>query len=93
MQILSLRFSTTITDAVDLELKFLTQQYESGISFWLNFKEMELYLKYIADRRMEELGFGAFYGVDHNPLKFLEKQDVMTLQNFFEVTPNQYTNS
>jgi ribonucleoside-diphosphate reductase beta chain len=23
----------TITDAVDLELKFLTQQYESGISF------------------------------------------------------------
>lgn len=54
---------------------------------------MELYLKYIADRRMEELGFGAFYHIDHNPLKFLEKQDVMTLQNFFEVTPNQYTNS
>ena len=83
----------TITSAVDLELQFLTQQYESGITFWLNYKEMELYLKYIADRRMEELGFWAFYGIDHNPLKFLEKQDVMTLQNFFEVTPNQYTNS
>lgn len=54
---------------------------------------MELYLKYVADRRMEELGLGAYYGVEHNPLKFLEKQDVMTLQNFFEVTPNQYTNS
>lgn len=54
---------------------------------------MAEYLKYIADRRMEELGFWAYFGVTENPLKFLEKQDVMTLQNFFEVTPNQYTNS
>ena len=87
------KIQKTITDAVGLELEFLAQQYENNITFWLNYKEMELYLKYIADRRMEELGFGAFYGIDHNPLKFLEKQDVMTLQNFFEVTPNQYTNS
>jgi ribonucleotide reductase beta subunit family protein with ferritin-like domain len=54
---------------------------------------MAEYLKYIADRRMEELWFGSYFGVDTNPLQFLEKQDVMTLQNFFEVTPNQYTNS
>lgn len=82
----------TIVDAVDLELQFLQQQFQSGITFGLNYKEMEQYLKYVADRRMEELGFGAYFGVSHNPLQFLEKQDVMTLQNFFEVTPNQYTN-
>ena len=34
-----------------------------------------------------------FRDLPENRLKFLEKQDVMTLQNFFEVTPNQYTNS
>lgn len=82
----------TVVDAVDLELQFLQQQFQSGITFGLNYKEMEQYLKYVADRRLEELGFGWYYGVSHNPLQFLEKQDVMTLQNFFEVTPNQYTN-
>ncbi len=87
------KIQKTIVDAVDLELQFLEQQYGSGITFGINFKEMAEYLKYIADRRMEELGFGAYFWVSENPLKFLEKQDVMTLQNFFEVTPNQYTNS
>ena len=82
----------TVVDAVDLELKFLEQQFASGITFGLGYKEMAEYLKYVADRRLTELGFGAYFGVEHNPLQFLEKQDVMTLQNFFEVTPNQYTN-
>lgn len=87
------KIQDTIVNAVDLELQFLEQQYATGITFGINYKEMAEYLKYIADRRMEELGFGAYFGVQENPLKFLEKQDVMTLQNFFEVTPNQYTNS
>ncbi len=87
------KIKKTIVDAVDLELQFLEQQYSNGITFGINYKEMALYLKYIADRRMEELWFGSYFGVDTNPLQFLEKQDVMTLQNFFEVTPNQYTNS
>lgn len=48
----------TVVDAVDLELQFLQQQFQSGITFGLNYKEMEQYLKYVADRRLEELGFG-----------------------------------
>lgn len=87
------KIQETIVNAVDLELQFLEQQYATGITFGINFKEVAEYLKYIADRRMEELGFGVYFWVSENPLKFLEKQDVMTLQNFFEVTPNQYTNS
>jgi len=87
------KIQETIVGAVDLELQFLEQQYATGITFGINFKEVAEYLKYIADRRMEELGFGVYFWVQENPLKFLEKQDVMTLQNFFEVTPNQYTNS
>lgn len=53
---------------------------------------MSQYLKYIADRRLAELGFPSHYNIEKNPLQFLEKQDLMTLQNFFETTPNQYTN-
>lgn len=86
------KIQETIVQGVDLELQFLRQQMEQSIAFGLSYKEMEAYLKYIADRRMEELGFAPYYNMPGNPLKFLEKQDVMTLQNFFEVTPNQYTN-
>lgn len=83
---------STLIDGVELELEFLREQFESGIVFGLNYDEMEQYMHYIADRRLEELGLEPNYWVTVNPLKFLEKQDVMTLQNFFEVTPNQYTN-
>lgn len=82
----------TLIEWVELECEFLRGLFEQGIVFGLNLKEMEEYLKFIADRRLQELGFAAHYGVENNPLQFLEKQDVMTLQNFFEVTPNQYTN-
>ena len=81
----------TLIDGAHLELEFLAQQFESGITFGVNYKEMEMYLKYIVDRRLEELGFAAHFNVGENPLQFLEKQDLLTLQNFFEVTPNQYT--
>jgi ribonucleoside-diphosphate reductase beta chain len=80
------RIQDTMVESVDLELQFLKQQFEWGITFGLAYKEMEEYLKYIADRRMEELWFPVYFNVTENPLKFLEKQDVMTLQNFFEVT-------
>lgn len=82
----------TLIEGVELECEFLKSLFEQGIVFGLNLKEMEQYLKFIADRRLQELGFAPHYGVETNPLQFLEKQDVMTLQNFFEVTPNQYTN-
>ena len=53
---------------------------------------MEQYVKFITDRRLEELGFAPHYFISANPLKFLQKQDMKTLQNFFEVSANQYTN-
>ncbi len=81
-----------IVDGTELELKFLKSLLGEHSLFNLNYGEMEQYLKYITDRRLEELGFWPHYLVEKNPLSFLEKQDLMTLQNFFETTPNQYTN-
>ena len=82
----------TVVIATDLELEFIKGIYKDLSIFHVSFNEMADYLKFIADRRLQELGFEPHYGVDKNPLRFLEKQDLMTLQNFFEVTPNQYTN-
>lgn len=81
-----------IIDGTELELKFLRSLLWEHSTFNLNYNEMEQYLKYITDRRLEELWFGPHYLIEKNPLSFLEKQDLMTLQNFFEITPNQYTN-
>lgn len=41
------------------------------------------YLQYVADRRLERLGFSTVYNVD-NPFSFMELQDVQELTNFFE---------
>ena len=82
----------TVVIATDLELESIKGIYKDLSIFHVSFNEMADYLKFIADRRLQELGFEPHYGVDKNPLRFLEKQDLMTLQNFFEVTPNQYTN-
>ncbi len=83
---------STIIEWTELEIEFLKQQFEGKSVFGLNYKEMEWYIKYITDRRLEELGFGPHYLIPENPLQFLKKQDMMTIQNFFEVTANQYTN-
>ena len=81
-----------IVDGTELELEFLQQLLGDRQVFGLSYNEMEQYLKYITDRRLEELWFWPHYTIEKNPLNFLEKQDLMTLQNFFELTPNQYTN-
>lgn len=81
-----------IVDGTELELVFLKQLLGDRQIFGLSYNEMATYLKYITDRRLSEIGFAPHYMVEKNPIKFLEKQDLMTLQNFFETTPNQYTN-
>lgn len=90
------QFVNTIKESIiygtELELQFIKQQFKEHITFGLTYNQMADYIKYITDRRLEELGFPPHYAVDINPLSFLQKQDMMTLQNFFEVTPNQYTN-
>lgn len=82
----------TIIDCTEVELRFVRDILDNGMTFGLSYGEMEDYVKYITDRRLEELGFAPYYAIPTNPLKFLQKQDLKTLQNFFEVTPNQYTN-
>jgi ribonucleoside-diphosphate reductase beta chain len=83
---------STMIDATELELKFIRELFGSRMIFGVSYNEMEQYLKYITDRRLTELWFDQHYLVVENPLKFLQKQDLKTLQNFFETTPNQYTN-
>lgn len=82
----------TIIDGTELELEFIQSLFGKVAIFNLSYNEMEQYVKYITDRRLQELWFDPYYAISTNPLKFLQKQDMKTLQNFFEVSANQYTN-
>lgn len=83
---------TLIMDGTELELKYIKQQFNNSTIYGLSYNELERYLKYISDRRLEELGFEPAFHISENPLRFLQKEDVKKLTNFFEVSSTEYTN-
>lgn len=86
------KIRSTIIECAELEFEFVRREFAGGNIFDISVNEMVQYLQFVTDRRLEELGFAPHYNISANPIKFLEKQDLATLQNFFEVTSNQYTN-
>ena len=81
-----------IIDGANLEFEYLRRIFGGKTVYGLTYHELEKYLKYVTDRRLEELGFEPHYYVDQNPLKFLQKEDLKKLTNFFEVSSTEYTN-
>ena len=78
-----------ILDAVEMEVTYNQDQFPNGI-LGLNADYVSQYTKYLADRRLEELGFGAHYKVS-NPAKWMAAaNDTLQLVNFFESTNTSY---
>ena len=78
-----------ILDAVDMEVAYNNDQFPNGI-LGLNADYVGQYTKYLADRRLEELGFGPHYNVS-NPAKWMAAaNDTLQLVNFFEATNTSY---
>jgi len=74
----------TCREMVHLEDKFLDLVFEMGDIQGLTKKEMYEYIRYIADRRLLQLGLKPNYGVKHNPLSWLDDVLGVEHQNFFE---------
>lgn len=78
-----------ILDAVDMEIEYNKAQFPNGI-LGLNADYVSNYVKYLADRRFEELGFEPHYKVG-NPAKWMATaNDTLQLVNFFESTNTSY---
>jgi ribonucleoside-diphosphate reductase beta chain len=78
-----------ILDAVEMEVAYNKAQFPGGI-LGLNSDYVSQYTKYLADRRLDELGFGAHYNVS-NPAKWMAAaNDTLQLVNFFESTNTSY---
>lgn len=86
-------FATEIRDlivqGVDLEIAYNQELFPNGI-LGLNADYINQYVKYVADRRLEELGFDPHYNVQ-NPAKWMATStDVLELVNFFEQQNTNY---
>lgn len=78
-----------IKEAVEMECEYNMEMFPSGI-LGLNANYVNQYVKYLADRRFEELGLPAQYNVT-NPAKWMATaNDTLQLVNFFESTNTSY---
>ncbi len=78
-----------ILDGVKMEADYNRDLLPNGI-LGLNADYINQYVKYLADRRLEELGFGVHYKVS-NPAKWMAAaNDTLQLVNFFESTNTSY---
>ena len=78
-----------IIGAVEMEEAYNRDLLPKGI-LGLNADYVNQYVKYLADRRLEELGFEAHYNVS-NPAKWMATaNDTLQLVNFFEATNTSY---
>ena len=78
-----------IIDGVEMEEAYNKDLLPNGI-LGLNSEYINQYVKYLADRRLEELGFEAHYKVS-NPAKWMAgANDTLQLVNFFEATNTSY---
>jgi len=75
---------------VTLEDKFLDLVFEMGNPQGLTKKEMREYIRYIADRRLLQLGLKTNYGVKDNPLPWIDDVLGVEHQNFFEGRATAY---
>ena len=78
-----------ILDAVAMEEQYNLELLPNGI-LGMNADYINQYVKYLADRRLEELGFEAHYRVP-NPAKWMAAaNDTLQLVNFFESINTSY---
>ena len=78
-----------ILAAVEMEEAYNRDLLPMGI-LGLNADYVNQYVKYLADRRLEELGFETHYNVS-NPAKWMATaNDTLQLVNFFEATNTSY---
>ena len=83
---------STAREIVELEKAFIDFAYGSYEPYKLNKDEVKRYIEFIADRRLVQLGLKANYGINTNPLPFMDEvNNGSSLQNFFEGRVTEYS--
>lgn len=78
--------------SVAIEDKFLDLAFAGGDVPGLTREEMKAYIRYMADFRLRQLGCEPIYGIDRNPLPWVDAQAVgIEHANFFEQQATEYS--
>lgn len=80
-------------NAVELEDKFIDLAFEMGEVKGLTPKDMKQYIRYVADRRLIQIGMKPNFRVKDNPLPWLSWVLAEGHTNFFEQTVSDYSAS
>jgi len=83
----------TYTQVIAIEDASIDLAYSVGNNTAMTAEEGKLYIRYIGDYRMIQMGFKPQYGITENPLPFVEEVTGNVLTNFFEVTGVEYSKS
>lgn len=85
------RIYQTARDAVVLEEKFIDLAYELGNVEGLAPEEVKSYIRYITDRRLQQLDLKPIYNIENNPLPWLDWiLNGADHSNFFEKRVSEY---
>merc|ERR1712032_613771 len=82
------RVKLIVCEAVEIEIEFLTEALPCAL-IGMNGDLMEIYIKYVADRLLVELGCDKEYNVE-NPFDFMENISLDGRTNFFEKRVGEY---
>ncbi len=82
----------TCETIVDHEDAFIDLAFEMGAVEGLTADEVKAYIRYIADRRLVQLGLQPIYRIDGNPLPWLDTMlNAVEHTNFFENRSTEYS--
>ena len=77
---------------VEHEDSFIDLAFEMGPMKGLTAKEVKEYIRFIANRRLDQLGLEPIYKVDKNPLTWLDTMlNAVEHMNFFEGRATEYS--
>lgn len=80
-----------ITHVVELEDAFVADCMRSGDVVGMTSDDFKVYIRYIADRRLEAIGLEPFYGETDTPFPWMnEIMDLPKEKNFFETRVTEY---
>ncbi|MDE8348065.1 MAG: ribonucleotide-diphosphate reductase subunit beta [Acidocella sp.] len=82
----------TCATIVDHEDAFIDLAFELGAVEGLTAEGVKRYIRYIADRRLTQLGLNVLFHVDKNPLPWLDEMlNAVEHANFFESRSTEYS--
>ena len=78
--------------AVEIEDSFVDLAFTEGDVPGLTAAELKQYIRYMADYRLRQLGVTSIFGIDRNPLPWVDSQAVaIEHANFFEQQATEYS--